>query len=145
MPEATLVEAIIDMSGRIDFLYQFFVTVQIAIFALLFIYDEAVEGLSIFARLLAVIGVALFDWLNGLGLVKAYLLLDATLEQYRALYGKVSRFEPAFFERFVQATYHDGPITIYITHGLAFLFVTLALVSRGFIQSKAREKKNPVA
>ena len=39
--EATLIEAILGFRAQIDFLWQFFVTVHIAIFALLFIYDEA--------------------------------------------------------------------------------------------------------
>ena len=44
--EGTLIEAILGFRSRIDFLWQFFVTVHIAIFALLFIYDEAVESLN---------------------------------------------------------------------------------------------------
>lgn len=142
LPESTLIEAIMDMRSQIDFLWNFFVTVQIAIFALLFIYDEAVESMNIFIRVLAVFGVALFDWLNAVGLIKGYALLDATLDQYRALYGQASRFEPAFYEHFVQATFKDGAETIYVTHGLAFLVVMLALLSRSFIQSRKREKKD---
>ena len=42
--EGTLIEAILGFRSQIDFLWQFFVTVHIAIFALLFIYDEAVES-----------------------------------------------------------------------------------------------------
>jgi len=37
-----LIEAILGFRSQIDFLWQFFVSVHIAIFALLFIYDEAV-------------------------------------------------------------------------------------------------------
>ena len=51
--ESTLVEAIMSVRSQIDFLWQFFVTVHIAIFALLFIYDEAVESLNIIARIFA--------------------------------------------------------------------------------------------
>ncbi len=145
LPESTLIETILAMSSRIDFLWNFFVTVQIAMFALLFIYDEVVESMNVVARVMAIAGVALFDWLNGLGLVKGYWLLDATLEQYRALYGKASRFEPAFYEHFVQASYKDGPPTIYVTHGMAFFIVMMALLSRRFIQSRKREKKNETA
>jgi len=56
--EATLIEAILGFRAQIDFLWQFFVTVHIAIFALLFIYDEAVESLNIIARIFAIAGVA---------------------------------------------------------------------------------------
>ena len=63
--EATLIEAILGFRAQIDFLWQFFVTVHIAIFALLFIYDEAVESLNIIARIFAIAGVALFEWING--------------------------------------------------------------------------------
>ena len=45
--EATLIEAILSIRTQIDFLWQFFVTVHIAILALLFIYDEAVESLNV--------------------------------------------------------------------------------------------------
>jgi len=140
IPESSLIEAIMSISGRVDFLYQFFVTVQIAIFALLFIYDEAVESMSFVARCMAVVGVALFDFMNGLGIVKAYVLLDATHDQYRHLYGKADRFVPEFFERFVQASYADAPIWVYATHGLAFVIVMLAILSRNFIRSRKPAK-----
>ena len=81
--EATLIEAILGFRAQIDFLWQFFVTVHIAIFALLFIYDEAVESLNIIARIFAIAGVALFEWINGKALANTYLLLDATFDQYR--------------------------------------------------------------
>ncbi len=86
--EATLIEAILGFRSQIDFLWQFFVTVHIAIFALLFIYDEAVESLNFIARAFAFAGVALFEWINGKALANTYILLDATLDQYRALYGQ---------------------------------------------------------
>ncbi|MFN3626209.1 MAG: hypothetical protein ACK4TP_19440, partial [Hyphomicrobium sp.] len=63
--EATLIEAILSIRSQIDFLWQFFVTAHIAIFALLFIYDEAVESLNVIARFLALAGIALFEWING--------------------------------------------------------------------------------
>lgn len=45
LQESTLVAALMDMRGQVDFLWQFFVTVHLALFALLFIiYDHAVEG-----------------------------------------------------------------------------------------------------
>jgi hypothetical protein len=47
LQESTLVTALMDMRGQVDFLWQFFVTVHVALFALLFIiYDHAVEGLT---------------------------------------------------------------------------------------------------
>jgi ammonia channel protein AmtB len=144
--EEVLVEAIMDTRSQIDFIWQFFVTVHIAVFALLFIYDEAVESMNIVAKILAAAGIALFEWLNGLGLVKAYLLLDSLMEQYRALYGKKDRFVASFYEHFVQASFKDGPDTIYVTHGMAFLVVILALISRSFIQRrKARTSAGPQA
>lgn len=141
MSESTLVEAILALHAQIDFRWNFFVSVQLAIFALLLIYDEAVENLNIVLRGFAIVAIGLFDGLNGLGLVKAYHILDAALEQYRALYGKASRFEPAFYQYFVQAEFKDGPITIYFTHGMAFLVVALALIFRSFIQGKRRAQK----
>ena len=107
--EATLIEAIFGFRAQIDFLWQFFVTVHIAIFALLFIYDEAVESLNIIARIFAIAGVALFGWINGKALANTYLLLDATLDQYRALYGQADRFQPDFFRHFVSMSFADRP------------------------------------
>ena len=46
LQESTLVEAIMSVRSQVDFLWQFFVTVHIAIFALLFIYDHAVDSLK---------------------------------------------------------------------------------------------------
>ena len=139
--EATLIEAILAIRSQVDFLWQFFVTVHIAIFALLFIYDEAVESLNVIARAFALGGVALFEWINGKALTNTYLLLDATLDQYRALYGEVSRFQPAFFQHFVSQSYADRPGMVLITHSMAFVVILLALLSREFIQTKKSRKQ----
>ena len=136
--ESSLIEAILALRSQVDFLWQFFVTVHIAIFALLFIYDEAVESLNIIARAFALAGVGLFEWINGKALANTYILLDATLDQYRALYGQVSRFQPAFFQYFVGQDFSDRPGTVLITHGMALIVVLLALISREFIQTRRK-------
>lgn len=138
--EATLIEAILALRSQIDFLWQFFVTVHIAIFALLFIYDEAVESLNIVARAFALAGVALFEWINGKALANTYILLDATLDQYRALYGQADRFQAAFFQHFVGQNFEDRPATVLVTHSMAFIVILLALVSREFIQTRKRRQ-----
>ncbi len=134
--EATLIEAILALRSQVDFLWQFFVTVHIAIFALLLIYDEAVENLNVVARFFALAGVGLFEWINGKALANTYILLDATLDQYRTLYGQADRFQPAFLQYFVGQSYQDRPATVLMTHSLAFVVVLLALISREFIQTK---------
>lgn len=136
LPEASLIEAIMATRAQVDFLWQFFVTVHIAIFALLFIYDQAVESMNIIARVLSVAGIALFDWINGNALINTYLLLDAMLDQYRSVFGQVERFRPAFYQRFVMETYGDRPDMVLVTHGLAFTVVILAITSRRFIQTR---------
>ncbi len=140
LPEPMLVDGIIATRAQIDFLWQFFITVHIAIFALLLIYDEAVENLNVIARALALGGIGVFEWINGNALTNTYLLLDAFLEQYRALYGQVDRFEPAFFQHFVQMSFEDRPGTVLVTHTTAFVVILLALVSRDFIQSRKRRR-----
>jgi len=134
--EATLIDAILSIRSQVDFLWQFFVTVHIALFALLFIYDEAVENLNIIARLFALVGVALFEWINGKALASTYMLLDATLDQYRALYGQAERFQPAFFQHFVGQSFADRPATVLTTHSMAFVVIMLAFLSREFIQTR---------
>ena len=86
--EDALIEAIMAVHGQIDFLWQFFVTVHIAIFALLLLYDHAVESLNVIGRGFAVAGIAAFEWINGNALAGAYALLDSMHEQYRANYGR---------------------------------------------------------
>ena len=138
--EATLIEAILSLRSQIDFLWQFFVTVHIAIFALLFIYDEAVESLNFIARAFALAGVALFEWINGNALAKTYMLLDATLDQYRALYGQAERFQPGFFQHFVGMNFTDRPATVLMTHSMAFIVIILAFLSREFVQTRKRSR-----
>lgn len=142
LPESTLIDAIMQGRSQVDFLWQFFVTVHIAIFALLFIYDEAVDALSIAARAFAVVGIAAFDAINGRALTNAYKLVDAMHVQYRALYGEATRFEPAFYEQFVQASFSNRPDTVLVTHSTAFLIVLMALVSRSFIRRRAAPGKS---
>lgn len=141
--EPTLIEAILDLRAQIDFLWQFFVTVHIAVFALLLIYDEAVDALNAVARILALAAVGLFEWINGKALANTYLMLDAAHEQYRALYGQPDRFQPAFYEHFVGQSFADRPATVLITHTMAFVVILLALLSREFIQ-KRRARRGDV-
>ncbi|MFA5897946.1 MAG: hypothetical protein WC829_02415 [Hyphomicrobium sp.] len=139
--EATLIEAILSIRSQVDFLWQFFVTAHIAIFALLFIYDDTVESLNAVARFFALAGIALFEWINGKALANTYMLLDATLDQYRALYGDESRFQPAFFQHFVGQSFADRPAMVLITHSTAFTVILLALLSREFIQSRKARRE----
>jgi len=141
--EPTLIEAILDLRAQIDFLWQFFVTVHIAVFALLLIYDEAVDALNAVARILALAAVGLFEWINGKALANTYLMLDAAHEQYRALYGQPDRFQPGFYEHFVGQSFADRPATVLITHTMAFVVILLALLSREFIQ-KRRARRGDV-
>lgn len=132
--EQTLVEALMQARSQLDFLWQFFVTVQIAIFALVFIYDDAVDNFNVLARSMAIIGIAIFTWINGNALLGAYELLDAMHEQFRADYGQPERFQPAFYKRFVLATYSGRQPMLLMTHGLAFGVVALTLIFPRFIQ-----------
>ena len=133
--EAILIEAVLDTRAQVDFLWQFFVTVHIAIFAMLFIYGEAVERLSLVARAFAVIGIGLFDFINGQALINVYQLLDAIIDQYRVNYGHVDRFQALFYERFVLMDHSSRPDMVRMTHSLAFVVVLIALVARHWIQS----------
>ena len=145
LDEPTLVQAIMDARGQIDFLWQFFVTVHIAIFALLFIYDHAVEGLNWIARTFAALGIAAFEWINGNALSNAYLLIDAMLDQYRWSFGQVERFHPSFYEQFVLASFKSRPGMVLMTHSMALIVVLLAFASRRFIQSRAARRHETVA
>lgn len=135
--EGSLVEAMMDARGQIDFLWQFFVTVHIAIFALLFIYDHAVEGMNWVGRIFSVAGIAAFEWINGNALANAYYVLDSMHEQYRWSFGQVERFHPAFYEHFTLASYANRPEMVVYTHSAALGVVLLAFVSRRFIQSRS--------
>ena len=143
--EQTLMEAIMQTRGQVDFLWQFFMTVQIAIFALLFIYDEAVESLNGFARFLAICAIALFDWINAEALQNAYALLDALHQQYRADFGQPERFQSVLYHHFVLANFAGRVTMISITHSLAFSVVLLALFWRRFIQHSDAKRKDAQA
>lgn len=143
LQEPALIDMILHTRSQIDFLWQFFVTVHIAIFALLFIYDDAVENMNFVARALSIAGIALFDWINGNALKNAYFLLEAAQDQYRALFGgDADRFQPGFYKHFVQSSFADRPDMVNITHGMAFLVVILALLSSRFIQHRRRHLKS---
>lgn len=141
--EEALIQAIMDVRSQIDFLWQFFVSVHIAIFALLLLYDQAVESLSGIAKALAAAGVAAFEWINGNALVGAYTLLDAMHEQYRLTYGQANRFHYSFYEHFVLATFQSRPSMVLMTHSTALVIVLLAFASRRFIQSQAPQQPRP--
>ncbi len=137
--EQTLIEAIMQARSQLDFLWQFYMTVQIAIFAMVFIYEEAVDNLNILARSLAILGIGIFGWINGNALRGAYRLLDAMHQQFRADYGQVERFQPSFYQQFVQVDYSDRDLMVMMTHGLSFMVVMLTLVFPRFIQHKRKQ------
>lgn len=128
--EATLIEAIIDTRAQVDFLWQFFVTVQIALFALFFIYTSEVERLTLPAKVFALAGVGLFEFINGSALINAYEMIDAMMEQYRFSYGQIDRFLPVFYERFVLLDYANRPNMVWAVHLTAFSVSLLALLAR---------------
>ena len=136
--EVTLFSAIIETRQQIDFLWQFFVSVQLAVFALLLVYDEAVESMSIIGRFFAAAGIGLFNYINGNALRGTYKLLDAMLDQYQHIYGQAERFRPDFYELFVHANFADRPDLVKITHGTALFVVLIALLSRSFIQTRRK-------
>lgn len=143
--EQTMIDAIMHTRGQVDFLWQFFITVQLAVFALLFIYDDAVDSMNRTARALAIIAIGMFNWINGHALRSTYALLDALHQQYRADYGQSSRFQPALYELFVQQRYEGKETMLLMTHGLAFTVVMLALIFRQFIQHDVRTRRPAVA
>jgi hypothetical protein len=136
MQEQTMMDAIMHVRGQIDFLWQFFVTVQLALFALIFIYDEAVDSLNALARTLALAGLGIFSYINGNALRSAYELIQALHQQYRQDYGQPGRFLPALQASFVDIDYGGREQMILITHGLAFAVVALALVFPAFVQHR---------
>jgi hypothetical protein len=134
--EQTMVEAIMQVRGQIDFLWQFFVTVQLALFALIFIYDEAVDSLNGFARLLALAGIGIFSYINGNALRGAYELINALHHQYRLDYGRPGRLLPELQRTFVEIDYGSRSEMIMMTHGLAFAVVAMALLFPAFVQHR---------
>jgi hypothetical protein len=138
MQEQTMIDAIMHMRSQIDFLWQFFVTVQLALFALIFIYDEAVDSLNWFARVLALCGLAIFSYINGSALRNAYDLLAALHAQYKLDYGQPGRFTDVLQRTLVNADFTGRENMIMVTHGLAFSVVMLALIMPSFVQHRQR-------
>ena len=136
MQEQTMMDAIMHVRGQIDFLWQFFVTVQLALFALIFIYDEAVDSLNALARTLALAGIGIFSYINGNALRGAYDLIQALHQQYRHDYGQPGRFLPALQASFVDIDYGGRDQMLLVTHGLAFTVVAMALVFPAFVQHR---------
>lgn len=137
MQEQTMIELIIHVRSQIDFLWQFFVSVQLALFALIFIYDEAVDSLNALARTLALLGLGLFSYVNGNALRNSYELITALHQQYRQDYGQTGRFIPTLQHTFVDIDYDGRGQMILLTHGLAFAVVAMALVFPAFVQHRS--------
>ncbi|MFN3869566.1 MAG: hypothetical protein ACK4MF_10930 [Hyphomicrobiaceae bacterium] len=135
LEESALIEAIMMTRTQIDFLWQVFITVHIAVFAMLFIYGKSVDGLKVSVRIFAAFGMSMFVYINGKALTGAYLLLDAMQDQYRASFGQPDRFQAKFYEHFVLAEYGDRPNMVLIVHGTALFVVVVALLARKLIQN----------
>ncbi len=136
MQEQTMVDAIMHMRSQIDLLWQVFVTVQLALFALIMIYDEAVDSLNRLARTLALIGLGIFSYINGSALKNAYDLLAALHVQYKLDYGQPGRFHDGLLKAFVNVDFSGRETMILLTHGLAFTVVALALIVPSFVQHR---------
>ncbi len=144
--EPALIEAIMHTRAQVDFLWQFFVTVLIAIFALFFVYDDKVALFGYPARVAAILGISAFAYINGKALINTYGLLDAFLVQYRADYGSQGRFEDAFFQRFVLLDHDGRPNMVWFTHSFFMIVVIVSLLARELLHLDAtpRERKPTV-
>ncbi len=138
MEQQALVEAIVGARSQIDFIWQFFVSAQLAVFALLMIYDHVVEELNIFAKFLILVAIGTFDWINAGALMTAYQLLDALHDQYRSSFGSLAGIRPLFRAHFVNARFDTGPQTVMFTHSLAFAAVFFTILWQGFIRRRPR-------
>ena len=143
MDQQALVAAVVGARSQLDFIWNFFVTVHIAVFALLFIYDHAIDALNPFGRVLSLAGIALFDWINASALINTYQLLDAFHDQYRVSFGAMEKLAPLYVERFVNASFVAYPTRVLFTHGLAFLVVSLALIWPNFISHPEKKRNKP--
>jgi hypothetical protein len=133
LSDQSIVDAIMEARSQIDFLWQFFVSVHIAVFAFLLIYDEAIETMNFVARFLVVAALGIFSWVNGHAIVTAYALLNGLHHQFRFQFGQMDKYDPLFFQHFVLAYYNDRTTMILCTHGLAMAVVTLSVFWRRFI------------
>jgi ammonia channel protein AmtB len=138
MDQQALVEAIVGARSQIDFVWQFFVSAQLAVFALLIIYDHVMDELNFFAKFLVLLAIGTFDWINAGALMTSYQLLDALHDQYRASFGNLPGLTRAFKTFFVNARYDTGPETVMFTHSLAFSAVLLTIVWQGFIRRRPK-------
>lgn len=139
LDESALIEAIMMTRTQIDFLWQVFITVHIAVFAMLLIYGKSVDGLKLSVRGFAAVGIGAFLWINGKALTSAYLLLDAMQDQFRANFGQPERFQPKFYEQFVLAQYGDRPNMVLMTHSTVLVVVVVALIARKLIENATAE------
>ena len=138
MDQEALVGAIVGARAQIDFVWQFFVSAQLAVFALLVIYDEVVEDLNVIAKGLVLVAMGTFDWINAGALIESYLMLDALHDQFRVSFGSLPNLSRLFVARFVNVSYESGPTTVMFTHSLAFTTVLLAIIWRSFIRRRPR-------
>jgi hypothetical protein len=94
--------------------------------------------LNTLARLLALLGLSLFSYMNGTALLAAYDLLAALHQQFRIDYGQSGRFHEGLQKAFVMADFTGRQSMIALTHGAAFTVVALALVVPSFVQHRRR-------
>jgi hypothetical protein len=139
--QQALTYAIIGTRNQIDFIWNFFVTVNMAVFALLFIYDETVASMKWITRIFMACGVAAFDFINGNGLVNAYTLLDALHDQFRTNFENLPKLTTAYRISFINAQYGDMSKLVMLTHGAALITVVLTLFWPSFLQHKKRNAK----
>lgn len=133
LSDQAIVDAIMQARSQIDFLWQFFVSVHIAMFAFLFIYDDAVDTMNTVARVLLVGAMGIFSWINGQAILSAYDLLNGLHHQFRLQFGQMDKYDPSFFKHFVLSYYDGRREMIATTHGLAMLVITLSVFWRRFI------------
>jgi len=145
MDMQALVEAIMGTRNQIDFLWNFFVTVNMTIFALLFIYDEAVDSMRGVGRFFAIGGIAAFDWINGNALRNSYELLNALHGQYKASFGSIAELTPLFRQYFVDIQFAGRSDMVLATHSFALAVVTLAFVWPNFISHDKAKKQGGAA
>lgn len=145
LSDQALVDAIMQARAQVDFLWQFFVSVHIAMFAFLFIYDDAVDTMNIVARFLLVVALGIFSWINGHAILSAYDLLNGLHHQFRFQFGQMDKYDPNFFQHFVLSYYDGRQQMVMMTHGLAMSVITLSIFWRRFFSRPAQGGPQPRA
>lgn len=130
MDASTVLQTLVQVGDQIDSQWSMYIVVHLGLFWFFFLVHRP---LLLVERAVALFSYGAFDYINGNALKHSYYFLEALRTDLVTRYADEAAKAPATARALAAMDFSGRDDLILITHGAAFLVVTLFLLSRNYM------------